>query len=586
MPAAGPTAAPSGTPTVTPTGAPTATPSPAASSQPATSTLVSGQPITIPAVGGFSGTVTYTAANGTSFGFGSSVTLQSFLSAPSGAPAPQALRQVAQRLRPFDLTPEATAYLQSIFTYSETLTGSLAVTIPGTTPGTQFTAETFDNNSGSLLASIQGIASGGGGTYTFTSVGQNYTVQPSHTYVTIIVANSNLTSSPSPGPSASASASPAPSGSPSATPGASASPSATPSASASPSATPSASASPSPSPTASAKPTASPTPSAAPSVTINEVTTQGQLAGIVLDGSVPYFTDNTNSAIGYLNAASQPAEFSVAGPLPAPIEGVFGLGGFSNPAIGPDGYLYFPHGYTNSIGRMNPANGIYADYPIPTASAGPTSLVTGPDGALWFSETGAGKIGRVTTSGSMTEFALPAGVGAMPEQIVVGPDGALWFTESGSGKIGRILTTATPASPNVTEFAMQEPGCLNIGLTSGPLNSLWYVGCYGYFSPAIDQVTTSAVQTLYPVPTALGAVDPRFLTTGADGAIWFTDQNANYIGRLAPAGNGNGTWTKYPYPLVHGNRAGNASANLIVAAPDGSLWWTEFNTGNVGHLIP
>jgi virginiamycin B lyase len=327
-----------------------------------------------------------------------------------------------------------------------------------------------------------------------------------------------------------------------------------------------------------------------------QITTRGQISGLTLSPTgVPYFLDQTNSAVGYINAQGEPVEYGNLGPTPAPIEGVFNYEtGFAGPAFGPDGNIYFPYfnantlgTVTDAIGQINPATGVFTQFPIPTTNAGPFSIVLGPDDALWFTEFSAGQIGRLTTAGAFTEFALPSGTSALPTQIVVGPDGALWFPESGSGKIGRIPTTATPANPQVTEYPMSYPGCISNGIASGPLNSLWYVGCLGSVSNfTIDQVSLAGVQTIYDAPSGFAFADPRFLTVGADGALWISDQNANYIDRLVPIGGGLGAWSQYAYPLVHMGCCGNASANWIVSAPDGSLWWTEFNTGNVGHLIP
>ncbi len=321
--------------------------------------------------------------------------------------------------------------------------------------------------------------------------------------------------------------------------------------------------------------------------TISQITTPGQLSGLTLsETGVPYFLDQTNSSVGYISASGTAVEYSMLGPDPAPVAGVFGAGGFANPAFGADGNLYVPFSYGNAIGQLNPTTGVFTPWLIPTANAGPASVVRGPDNALWFTEATAGQIGRVTLGGVFSEFPLPSGSGALPQQIVVGPDGALWFTESGAGKIGRIAVTATPADPQVTEFPMSYPGCVGVGLTSGPLNSLWYVGCYGNFVYSIDQVSTTGQQTIYAAPAGIRIADPRFVSVGADGALWISDQNANVIDRLVPTGNGVGTWSQYAYPLVHQGCCDNAGGNWIFGAPDGSVWWAQFNTGNIGHLVP
>jgi virginiamycin B lyase len=63
----------------------------------------------------------------------------------------------------------------------------------------------------------------------------------------------------------------------------------------------------------------------------------------------------------------------------------------------------------------------------------------GPDGALWFTEfaTSVNKIGRITTDGIYSEFPVPTAA-SEPWEITAGPDGAMWFAEYTGNKIGRI----------------------------------------------------------------------------------------------------------------------------------------------------
>ena len=56
---------------------------------------------------------------------------------------------------------------------------------------------------------------------------------------------------------------------------------------------------------------------------------------------------------------------------------------------------------------------------------------------------------------------------------------------------------------------------------------------------------------------------------GPDGALWFTELNANQIGRITT----DGAFTEHPLPTPE------AGPSFIVAGPDGSLWFTE-NSGN------
>jgi virginiamycin B lyase len=114
----------------------------------------------------------------------------------------------------------------------------------------------------------------------------------------------------------------------------------------------------------------------------------------------------------------------------------------------------------------------------------PGGITTGPDGALWFTGSISSKIGRITTDGKVTEFALPNS-NSQPWGITMGPDGALWFTEAScvrqpgprcgiGNKIGRITTTGL-----VTEFTVPSDGSGPHSITTGPDGALWFTEYYG-----------------------------------------------------------------------------------------------------------
>ena len=64
------------------------------------------------------------------------------------------------------------------------------------------------------------------------------------------------------------------------------------------------------------------------------------------------------------------------------------------------------------------------------------------------------------------------------------------------------------------------------------------------------------------------------MATGVDGAVWFTDQGLNRIGRL----DADGTLTEFQVPT------GNASPAGITAGPDGAMWFTERSAHLIGRV--
>ncbi|TMJ54767.1 MAG: hypothetical protein E6G85_04630 [Alphaproteobacteria bacterium] len=151
---------------------------------------------------------------------------------------------------------------------------------------------------------------------------------------------------------------------------------------------------------------------------------------------------------------------------------------------------------------------------------------------MWFTEGVGGKIGRITTTGMVTEFTIPTAT-AKTGEITTGPDGALWFTESVSGKIERITT-----DDKITEFALPNADAQPWGITTGPDGALWFTESSCVRQPGsrcivgnkIGRITTNGLITEFTVPS--DGSGPHSITTGPDGALWFTEYYGSRVGRL------------------------------------------------------
>jgi virginiamycin B lyase len=75
----------------------------------------------------------------------------------------------------------------------------------------------------------------------------------------------------------------------------------------------------------------------------------------------------------------------------------------------------------------------------------------------------------------------------------------------------------------------------------------------------------------YPVPTARS--QPWGITTGPDGALWFTEEEADQIGRITV----NGSITEYPTQNC-------CFPTFITTGGDGRLWFTEELPGQIGAM--
>ena len=145
---------------------------------------------------------------------------------------------------------------------------------------------------------------------------------------------------------------------------------------------------------------------------------------------------------------------------------------------------------------INPATHAIAEFPIPTASAGPHGITAGPDGNLWFTEINADQIGMINpTTHAVTEFPIPT-AGAEPDGITAGPDGNLWFTEFN----GRPDRDDQPDDPRHHRVPHPHRQCLAHGITAGPDGNLWFTEISGRQVGMINPATHAITE--FPIPTA------------------------------------------------------------------------------------
>jgi streptogramin lyase len=146
---------------------------------------------------------------------------------------------------------------------------------------------------------------------------------------------------------------------------------------------------------------------------------------------------------------------------------------------------------------------------------------------------------------------------------------------------------AAAASVPVTEYPVptDTPSGF-VGMTKGP-NGIWFTAnatneIVHFYEPALSDTMFNvpspamdgASMAVYRIPTP--ASGPDGITTGPDGNLWFTEHDANKIGRLTPTG----TFTEFSIPTA------NSGPTAITSGPDGNLWFTETNANKIGRITP
>jgi virginiamycin B lyase len=117
---------------------------------------------------------------------------------------------------------------------------------------------------------------------------------------------------------------------------------------------------------------------------------------------------------------------------------------------------------------------------------------------------------------------------------------------------------------NYRDPSINEPP----NITSGPDGALWFTNQNNSF---IGRITTSGVVSHFSVGGGTFGI-----TAGPDGALWFTIFVARSIERITTSG----VVTDYTSPTI-------IAPLDITTGPDGALWFTNFfQPGSIGRLKP
>ena len=108
-------------------------------------------------------------------------------------------------------------------------------------------------------------------------------------------------------------------------------------------------------------------------------------------------------------------------------------------------------------------------------------------------------------------------------------------------------------------FKVKTPNAGALGITSGPDGALWFTQ---ELASRIGRITTGGKQSSFKTTTA--NAEPQSITAGPDKALWFTEFAGARIGRITTSGK----VTEFSAPHV---------TTAITAGPDGALWFLEIN---------
>ena len=230
-----------------------------------------------------------------------------------------------------------------------------------------------------------------------------------------------------------------------------------------------------------------------------------------------------------------------------------------DPAVAPDGSLWYTGQLSNTLGRLEPATGAIKEFPLRAPHSGPHGLVADQDGNIWYTANFAGYIGKLNpSSGEITEFPLPDPKARDPHSLVFDQGGTLWFTVQVGNLVGRL----DPKTGTVTLRAVPTPNSRPYGIA---------VNSHGV--PFFCEFGTNKVARIHPRTMGITEYElpagarPRRLAIPPDDRVYYTDFARGYLGRLDPE---SGHVDEWPSP-----GGPTAAPYGIAATPDGLVWYSE-----------
>ncbi|HET6171349.1 MAG TPA: hypothetical protein VFD90_02010 [Gaiellales bacterium] len=132
------------------------------------------------------------------------------------------------------------------------------------------------------------------------------------------------------------------------------------------------------------------------------------------------------------------------------------------------------------------------------------------------------------------------------------------------------LPSSALAAPAITEFTS---GNGPTDATAGPDGNVWFTETN---ANKIGRVTPAGTVTEFSTGLSSNA-GLSGITLGPDGNLWFAENTKNRIGRITPLG----AITEFS-----ANISASSGPQDVVAGPDGNLWFTESNGNRIGRITP
>ena len=201
-----------------------------------------------------------------------------------------------------------------------------------------------------------------------------------------------------------------------------------------------------------------------------------------------------------------------------------------DPAVAPDGKVFFVGQEGNYVARLDPKTGEFKKYEIDPGT-NPHSCIVDARGHVWYSGNRNGMIGRLDpATGAITRFPIPDTTVKDPHTMVFDRRGNIWFTAQGSNTVGhldvtsgkyRLVKMPLPAGKRST-----NPYGIALDSKGRPWFNLFATNMIGTLDPVTLELKT------YPLAHEQ-TLDRRIAIT-SDDKIWYVDYRRGFLGKLDP----------------------------------------------------
>jgi len=237
-----------------------------------------------------------------------------------------------------------------------------------------------------------------------------------------------------------------------------------------------------------------------------------------------------------------------------------------DPAIGPDGNVYFAVRAGDKIARFDPKSKRFQEWDVPKGMQ-PRGLVVARDGKVLFGGAGNSAIGELDPSTSkVTVYKIPSD-GSDPYTLVFDAEENVWFTERKAGKLGKFER----ASGRITEYSIgDKPYALSLDKR----------GIFWVTRKDADRIVRFDPKTGQITELAFGkGSQPRRTAVAPDGMLWVSLYGTGKLAKIDPAANR----IVKEYELPGGPNSGPYTVN---ADADGRIWISAIQTDSVIMLDP